>query len=73
MGIDGGDLSINSKADICVFDPNLNWVADKENFKSLGQNNPLFGTTLKGKVTQTLIDGSIIYDYQKPQKLISPL
>tara|TARA_B100000676_G_scaffold128657_1_gene127626 strand:- start:3516 stop:4802 length:1287 start_codon:yes stop_codon:yes gene_type:complete len=73
MGIDGGDLSINSKADICVFDPNLMWVADKENFKSLGQNNPLFGTTLKGKVTQTLIDGNIIYDYQKPQKMTSLL
>ena len=49
------------------------WVADKESFKSLGQNNPLFGTTLKGKVTQTLIDGNIIYDYQKPPKLTSLL
>ena len=70
MGINGGDLSINSKADICVFDPNLMWVADKKNYKSLGQNNPLFGTTLKGKVTQTLIDGSIIYDYQKLTSLL---
>ena len=68
MEIDGGDLSINSKADICIFDPDLRWVANKENYKSLGQNSPLFGNTLKGKVTQTLIDGNIIYDHQEPQK-----
>ncbi len=67
MRVDGGDLSINSKADICVFDPDLMWVADKENYKSLGQNSPLFGNTLKGKVTQTLIDGNIVYDYQESQ------
>ena len=73
MGVEGGNLSINSKADICVFDPDLIWVADEENYKSLGQNSPLFGKTLKGKVTQTLINGNIVYDYQGPQKSTSLL
>ena len=64
LGIDEGNLSINSKANICVFDPNMIWQADKNSLKSLGKNTPFLNETLEGKVTQTFIEGEIVYDYQ---------
>ncbi|NQT71973.1 MAG: amidohydrolase family protein, partial [Chloroflexi bacterium] len=56
-----GNLGIGSTADITVFDPNTEWTVDPAKFVSKGKNTPLAGTTLKGRVTTTIVNGEIVY------------
>lgn len=61
IGIDGGHLGIGAAADLCLFDPALNWTLDDRSMHSSGRNSPWFGQTLRGKVVATLIDGEVVY------------
>ncbi|MDD5753273.1 MAG: dihydroorotase [Methylococcales bacterium] len=61
LGLKTGTLSINAPADICIFDPNLEWRVDSENWKSEGINTPFWGQTLKGRVTHTIQAGKAIF------------
>jgi len=54
LGLKTGSLAVDMPADICVFDPNLNWDVNSENWKSTGINTPFWGKTLKGRVTHTI-------------------
>ncbi len=54
-------LQPGTPADIVVFDPNREWVVDTRDFLSMGKNTPLEGTTLKGKVVATLVEGKVVY------------
>jgi dihydroorotase len=56
-----GTLAICNPADITVFNPDLSWVVDTDNFVSKGKNTPLAGATLKGKVMATIYQGEIVY------------
>ena len=61
LGIDAGSLSIDSAADVCIFNPKTNWTVKAENFVSAGHNTPFADWELQGKVTYTLLDGRIVY------------
>ncbi|MGB4498198.1 MAG: dihydroorotase [Methylococcaceae bacterium] len=61
LGLKTGSLAIDSPADICIFDPNLEWQVNTENWKSEGINTPFWNQTLKGRVTQTIQTGKIIF------------
>jgi dihydroorotase len=54
-------LRPGTPADITLFDPNLEWVVDPQEFASKGRNTPLEGTTLKGRVVATLVAGHIVF------------
>jgi dihydroorotase len=54
-------LQPGTPADIVVFDPDREWVVDTREFLSMGKNTPLDGTTLKGKVVATLVEGRVVY------------
>ena len=54
-------LKPGTPADIVLFDPDLEWVVDTEQFASMGKNTPLQGTTLKGRVMATLVAGRLVY------------
>jgi dihydroorotase len=56
-----GALTPGFSADVCVFDPELDWQVNSENWKSQGANTPFWGQTLKGRVTHTLQAGKIIH------------
>ena len=62
LGLKTGSLAIDSPADICIFDPNLEWQVNTENWKSDGINTPFWNQTLKGRVTQTIQAGKIIFE-----------
>ena len=62
-----GTLSKGAPGDVTIFDPKAEWVVDSDNFISKGKNTPLEGTTLKGKVLGTLVNG--IFAYRNKTKL----
>jgi len=61
LGIDAGHLSVNSTADICIFNPSTEWTVKAENFVSAGHNTPFAEWELQGKVSHTLLDGCVVY------------
>jgi dihydroorotase len=60
-GIDAGHLAQGAAADVCIIDPELAWVAEKETLASAGKNCPFTGWEMTGKVTHTLLDGNIVF------------
>lgn len=62
-GLDTGNLSIGSRADICIFDPELSWTVERDTLLSAGKNTPFASWEMTGKVIHTLIDGNIIYQH----------
>jgi dihydroorotase len=63
LGLKTGELSIGSPADICIFNPNMEWRVDSENWHSEGINTPFWGKTLKGRVTHTIQNGKVIFKH----------
>ncbi|MBO67078.1 MAG: dihydroorotase [Acidiferrobacteraceae bacterium] len=61
LGIDAGHLSPGARANVCVFDPHIEWRVDATEFYSNGENTPFNGEILKGRVMFTVVDGSIVY------------
>ncbi len=62
LGIKAGSLTIGNPADICIFDPNVHWTLKAENMHSSEHNSPFIDWEFKGKVSQTLINGRIVYN-----------
>lgn len=58
-------LKEGSIADITIFDPQEEWIVDKEKLLSKGKNTPLIGKKLRGKVMATLVGGKIVYQDAK--------
>ena len=54
-------LCVGRGADLVLFDPEEEWVIDKEQFVSKGRNTPFHGRTVRGKVKYTISRGTIIY------------
>lgn len=61
LGINAGDLGVNSDADICIFDANEYWKVGAKTLKSQGKNTPFTGLELAGKVRTTLVHGQIVF------------
>ncbi len=64
LGPDFHDLATlraGTTADLVIFDPNREWVVDPGEFDSKGKNTPLEGTTLKGRVVATLVEGQVVF------------
>lgn len=51
LGIEAGTLSIGSQADVCVFDPEAEWVVSEDSLRSAGKNTPSWGRHLKDRLT----------------------
>ncbi|MCX5799352.1 MAG: dihydroorotase [Proteobacteria bacterium] len=56
-----GELTPGKVADLIIFNPDIEWVVDKNKFLSKGKNTPFHGWKLKGKNLLTIVDGKIVY------------
>jgi len=56
-----GELAPGKAADLIIFNPDKEWVVDKDKFQSKGKNTPFHGWKLKGKNLLTIVDGNIVY------------
>jgi len=54
-------LSVGRSADICIIDPNSNWIMDQDSMHSQGKNTPFRGWEMPGRVRYTLRSGQIIF------------
>lgn len=63
IGIDGerGSIEAGKLADLVIFDPNMEYTVDVNEFASKGRNTPYNGKLLKGKVMMTICEGKIVY------------
>lgn len=57
--LDAGYLAEGGPADLVVFDPDKEWVADT--FVSKAANSPFIGETMTGMVTCTICGGEVVY------------
>ena len=64
-GVPLGTLEPGGPADVTIFDPDLEWTVNPDEFASRGKNTPLAGTTLKGRVTLTVYGGAIAHDFSR--------
>ncbi|MCX8085649.1 MAG: dihydroorotase [Rhodocyclaceae bacterium] len=61
LGLDCGRIAAGAPADLCIFDPEAEFVVSRERLKSQGKNTPFLGQRLFGEVRYTLIDGHLAY------------
>ena len=73
LGIDAGTLRIGSRADVTVIDPDAEWVVNPEEFRSKARNTPFANWKLRGRVTMTIVNGSIAYQVASAQATASPV
>ena len=59
--MDDYTLANGKCADITVIDPDLEFVIDKNTFRSLSRNTPFDGKKCKGKAVGTMVDGVWVY------------
>ena len=57
----GGHLSVDARADVCIFDPEGETLVRRETLKSQGKNTPFLGLCLPGRVRTTIVEGQIMY------------
>lgn len=61
LGLQAGHLSLDSDADMVIFDPKTEWTVDTKTLISQGKNSPFLGLPLQGRVRYTLLHGQIVY------------
>ena len=58
----GGSLEEGARADICVIDPDEEFVIDSSRFRSMGHSTPFDGWKVRGKVKLTMAGGKIVHE-----------
>ncbi len=59
-----GTLSVGADADVTVFDPDGEWVFERDTTASKSFNNPFYGWPLKGRAEATIVGGKIVWSVQ---------
>jgi dihydroorotase len=62
VSLDGrGALSVDSFADVVVFDPAAEWNFEAAKSRSKSRNTPFDGTPMLGRVVATISEGAVVY------------
>ncbi len=65
IGKPGGVIEEGAAADITIADMKKEYTLEEKDIISKGKNTPFIGQNLKGIVTQTIVDGKLVYDGEK--------
>ncbi len=61
LGLESGTLTEGAAADLCIFDPEKSWTVTEKALISEGKNTPTLGWEMKGKVTNTILNGRLVF------------
>lgn len=61
LDLDRGEIKVGKVADICVFDPNKEYVYTEDMIVSKSKNTPFIGKRLKGQVRYTIVNGKVVF------------
>ena len=64
LGVDTGRLGLGTTADVCIFDPEKRWVLTEDKLVSHGHNTPFLNWDFHGRVTHTLVGGSVVFELE---------
>ncbi|NGX95813.1 MAG: amidohydrolase family protein, partial [Candidatus Afipia apatlaquensis] len=59
--IEENRLMVGAKANLTIFNPDLEWIVDSSKFYSKGKNTPFNSKKLYGFVEATVVNGKLIY------------
>lgn len=62
FGLPGGTLRPGMPADVVVFDPEVSWTVDPEQFRSRSRNTPFGGRKVAGRVARTIVGGVTVFE-----------
>lgn len=62
LGLDAGHLAVGQAADVAIFDAERIWKVERAVLNSQGKNTPFIGLEMIGRVTQTLVEGHVVYE-----------
>jgi dihydroorotase len=63
LGLPGGTLRAGTPADVIVIDPDIPWVLDPVDLKSLCKNTPFDEARFSGRVVRTIVGGRTIFEH----------
>ena len=66
LGLNVGRLQIGAPGDICIFDPQHEWMLREQDLHSHGHNTPFIGWHFAGRVTRTLLGGRTVFALESP-------
>ncbi len=61
LQVSAGQLVAGGVADVCVFDPQTEWVVQPDMLRSQGKHTPFSGYELPGRVRCTIVGGQIAF------------
>ena len=62
LGLPLSEIRAGSEADLCIFDPDAEWVVEPEKLHSRSKNSVFKGERLKGRNLYTVCRGKIVYE-----------
>ena len=65
LGLGAGRLHVGSVADICVFDPNIDWRLRADDMLSKSHSTPFLGWEFRGQVQQTFFEGRLTFEQKR--------
>lgn len=60
--LNAGTLSVDGPGDVCIFDPKETHTFEPGAFHSRSQNSPFGGRSVTGRVHQTVVGGTVVFD-----------
>lgn len=57
----GGRIAVGALADLCVLQPDRDWIVGNDTWHSAGACTPVWGRALRGRVARTLLGGRTVY------------
>jgi dihydroorotase len=60
-GLAAGKLSVGSSADLCIFNPEAEWIVEGKTLASQGKHTPFLNYILPAQVHTTVVAGHVVY------------